>query len=244
MVSAVNPPGTGGGQGSPKRRAETHTRGRLNAYRWPRMVGRDLRTRRSAQRLPHSADKDEAGGSSPPRPTNHSRRSARCRPQAGRTHCLPGPRRGRTPSAQSRSRPFRSRPPGAPSHGRPRAGDHVPDDLRAAMPQMGEPRRGPGSRPTSGPCATGSSWSARQSSLAAGRGPPYDHGHADASVGPARPAPASSVRLRLGQTASRSWIPSGATTPTPAVLAVWLLAASARLTTSPGSDTADAGTPG
>ena len=38
-------------------------------------------------------------------------------------------------------------------------------------------RRVPGSLPTSGPCPTGSSWSARQSSLAAGRGPPYDHGH-------------------------------------------------------------------
>jgi hypothetical protein len=69
MVSEVNAPGIGGGPASPKRCAETHTRGRLNAYRWPRMVGRDLRTRRSAQRLPHSADKDEAGGSSPPRPT-------------------------------------------------------------------------------------------------------------------------------------------------------------------------------
>jgi hypothetical protein len=80
---------------------------------------------------------------------------------------------------------------------------------------------------------------ARRSSPAAGRGPPDDHGQADASVGPARPAPASSVRLRLGQTTSRSWIPCGATTPTPAVLAVWLLAASARLTNSPGSDTAD-----
>ena len=169
----------------------------------------------------------------------------RALPPPGRSHPLPA--WGRVGAV----RPPRSRaqgPPRAghqrPSHGRPHAGDHGPDDLRAAMPQMGEPRRGPGSRPTSGPCATGSSWSARQSSLAAGRGPPYDHGHADASVGPARPAPASSVRLRLGQTASRSWIPSGATTPTPAVLAVWLLAASARLTTSPGSDTADAGTPG
>jgi hypothetical protein len=34
-----------------------------------------------------------------------------------------------------------------------------------------------------------------------------------------------------------------ATTPTPAVLAVWLLAASAHLTNSPGSDTADAERP-
>jgi hypothetical protein len=47
-----------------------------------------------------------------------------------------------------------------------------------------------------------------------------------------------------GQTISRSWIPGGATTPTPAVLAMWLLAARARLTNSSGSDTAEAGTPG
>jgi hypothetical protein len=37
------------------------------------------------------------------------------------------------------------------------------------MPQVGEPGRVPGSLPMSGPCATGSSWSARRSSLAAGR---------------------------------------------------------------------------
>jgi hypothetical protein len=132
-----------------------------------------------------------------------------------------------------------------PSHGRPHAGDHVPDDPRAAMAQVGEPRHLPGSLPTSGPCPTGSSWSARRSSLAAGRGPPDDHGQRQggASVGPARPAPASRVRLRLGQTTSRSWLPCEATTPTPAVLAGWLLAASARLTDSPGSDIAEAGTP-
>jgi hypothetical protein len=41
------------------------------------------------------------------------------------------------------------------------------------MPPVGEPRRVPGSLPTGGPCATGSSWSAARSSLAAGRGPPY-----------------------------------------------------------------------
>jgi hypothetical protein len=48
------------------------------------------------------------------------------------------------------ARPPRSRaqgPLGAghqrPSHGRPHAGDHGPDDLRAAMPQVGEPRRVP-----------------------------------------------------------------------------------------------------
>ena len=169
----------------------------------------------------------------------------RALPPLGRSHPLPawaasGPHALRAVAPKALPEQATQRP----SHGRPRAGDHVPDDLRPAMPQAGEPRRGPGSLPTSGPFATGSSWSARRSSLAAGRGPPYDHGQADASVGPARPAPASSVRLRLGQTTSRSWIPCGATTPTPAVLAVWLLAASARLTTSPDSDTEDAGTPG
>ena len=35
MVSKVNAPGVGGGQTSPKRCAETHTRGRLNAYLRP-----------------------------------------------------------------------------------------------------------------------------------------------------------------------------------------------------------------
>jgi hypothetical protein len=168
----------------------------------------------------------------------------RALPLPGRSHhCLPGPRWGRTPPAQSRPRPPGAGHP-APKSWSASCRDHVPDDLRPALRQVGEPRRVPGSLPTSGPCATGSSWSARRSSPAAGPGPPYDHGHADASVGPARPAPASSVRLRLGQTTSRSQIPRGATTPTPAVLAVWLLAASARLMNSPGSDTADAGTPG
>jgi hypothetical protein len=42
--------------------------------------------------------------------------------------------------------------------------------------------------------------------------------------------------------AGRGYRP-GATTPTTAILAVWLLAASARLTNSPGSDTADAERP-
>jgi hypothetical protein len=169
----------------------------------------------------------------------------RALPLPGRSHPLPCLGRvGAARPPRSRAKALPEQATQRPNHGRPHAGDHVPDDLRPAMPQVGEPRRVPGSLPTSGPCATGSSWSARRSSPAAGRGPPDDHGQADASVGPARPAPASSVRLRLGQTTSRSWIPCGATTPTPAVLAVWLLAASARLTNSPGSDTAEAGTPG
>src|SRR5829696_2975259 len=173
-------------------------------------------------------DKDEVPGSSPGRPTTvlPAQSAAAPRPVAP-TACL-----GRVGAAHLRAVAPKALPEQAtqrPSHGRPHTGDHVPDDPRAAMPQVGEPRRVPGSLPTSGPCATGSS----------GRGPPDDHSQADASVGPARPAPASSVRLRLGQTTSRSWTPCGATTPTPAVLAVWLLAASARLTNSPGSDTAD-----
>jgi hypothetical protein len=164
----------------------------------------------------------------------------RALPPPGRSHPLPA-------WAASGPHAFRAVAPKAlpeqatqrPSHDRPHAGDHVPDDLRAAMPQVGEPGRVPGSLPTSGPCPTGSSWSARRSSLAAGRDLPTTTAKPTPPFGPARPAPALSVRLRLGQTTSRSWIPCGATTPTPAVLA-----ASARLTNSPGSDTADAGTPG
>jgi hypothetical protein len=79
------------------------------------------------------------------------------------------------------------------------------------------------------------------------RCPSTSHGdgqvQADASAGPARPAPASSGRLRRGQTMSRWWTPP-VTTPTPAVLAVWLPGAPPRCATSPGWDTADAGTPG
>jgi hypothetical protein len=68
MVSEVNAPGSGGGQASPKRCAETHTRGRLNAYRWPRRSGPTAGT---AVRTAVTAfsRKDEVGGSSPPRPT-------------------------------------------------------------------------------------------------------------------------------------------------------------------------------
>jgi hypothetical protein len=62
MVSAVNAPGSGGGQSRPKRCAE-------NAYQWPveriplaPTVGSDLRKRRSAHSgYRHLAGKDEAG---------------------------------------------------------------------------------------------------------------------------------------------------------------------------------------
>jgi hypothetical protein len=60
MVSGVNAPGIGGGQASPKRCAETHARGRLNAYRWPRMVGRDCARGGSHSGSRQLADKDEA----------------------------------------------------------------------------------------------------------------------------------------------------------------------------------------
>jgi hypothetical protein len=69
MVSEGNAPGLGGGQSSPKRCARTQTSGPVERIPLAPTVGSDLRERRSAQRLPHSADKDEAGGSSPPRPT-------------------------------------------------------------------------------------------------------------------------------------------------------------------------------
>jgi hypothetical protein len=69
MVSEGNAPGLGGGQSSPKRCARTQTSGPVERIPLAPTVGSDLRERRSAQRLPHSADKDEAKGSSPPRPT-------------------------------------------------------------------------------------------------------------------------------------------------------------------------------
>ena len=63
----------------------------------------------------------------------------------------------------------------------------------------------------------------------------------DTSAGPAQPAPASSARLRLGQTRSRSWT-QRATTPTAAIPAVQRPAPPARSTTSLRPDTAGAGT--
>ena len=63
----------------------------------------------------------------------------------------------------------------------------------------------------------------------------------DASAGPAPPAPASSTRLRLRQTTSRAWT-QRATTPTPAIPAVWLPAPPPRSRTSLRPDTADAAT--
>jgi hypothetical protein len=65
----------------------------------------------------------------------------------------------------------------------------------------------------------------------------------DTSAGPAQPAPASSARLRLGQTTSRSWT-QRATTPTPAIPAVRRPAPPPRCITSLRPDTADAGTHG
>src|SRR5215216_1987222 len=65
----------------------------------------------------------------------------------------------------------------------------------------------------------------------------------DTSAGPAQPAPASSARLRLGQTTSRSWT-QRATTPTPAIPAVRRPAPPPRCMTSLRPDTADAGTHG
>jgi hypothetical protein len=58
---------------------------------------------------------------------------------------------------------------------------------------------------------------------------------------PAQPAPASTARLRLGQTTSRSWT-RRATTPTPAIPAVRRPAPPPCSTTSLRSDTADGGT--
>jgi hypothetical protein len=90
----------------------------------------------------------------------------RALPPPGRSHPLPawaasGPHALRAVAPKALPEQATQRP----SQGRPDAGDHVPGDLRPAMPQVGEPRRVPGSLPTSGPCATGSSWSTRRSSL-------------------------------------------------------------------------------
>jgi hypothetical protein len=76
-------------------------------------------------------DKDEVPGSSPGRPTTVLPAQSAAAPRPVAPTALPGPRRGRTPSAQSRPRPTQR-----PNHGRPHAGDHVPDDLRTAMPQV------------------------------------------------------------------------------------------------------------
>ena len=69
MVSEVNAPGLGGGQANPSAVPRTHTSVPVEPIPLASTVGSHRRERPSAQRLPHSADKDEAGGSSPPRPT-------------------------------------------------------------------------------------------------------------------------------------------------------------------------------
>jgi hypothetical protein len=58
-------------------------------------------------------DKDEVPGSSPGRPTTVLPAQSAVAPRPVAPTALPGPRRGRTPSAQSRPRPSRSRPPSA-----------------------------------------------------------------------------------------------------------------------------------
>jgi hypothetical protein len=70
----------------------------------------------------------------------------RALPPPGRSHPLPawaapGPHALRAVALKALPEQATQRP----SHGRPHAGDHGPDDLRAAMPQVGEPRRVPGS---------------------------------------------------------------------------------------------------
>jgi hypothetical protein len=64
---------------------------------------------------------DEVPGSSPGRPTSHSRRSQRCRQRTGSARRQPGPRWGRTLDPRRHAhRPFRARPPGRQAH------DHHP----------------------------------------------------------------------------------------------------------------------
>jgi hypothetical protein len=91
--------------------------------------------------------------------------------------------------------------------------------------------------------ASGLSWSATRSTLPVPI-TSHDDGRvqADASTGPARPAPASIAWFRLGQMTSRSWT-RRATTPTPAIPAI-RPAPPPPSTTSLQADTADAGTHG
>jgi hypothetical protein len=92
--------------------------------------------------------------------------------------------------------------------------------------------------------ASGLSWSATRSTLPVPT-TSHDDGRvqADASTGPARPAPASIAWFQLGQMTSRSWT-RRATTPTPAIPAMRLPAPPPPSTTSLQADTADAGTHG
>ena len=70
MVSEVNAPGSGGCQASSSAVARTHTSGPVEHIPWAPTVGCDLGEWRCAHSgYRHLADKDEAGGSSPPRPT-------------------------------------------------------------------------------------------------------------------------------------------------------------------------------
>jgi hypothetical protein len=86
------------------------------------------------------ADKDEVPGSSPGRPTTHSRRSQRCRQRAGSGRCQPGPRWGRTSiPVGTPIGPFRPAYPGGRLHD-----DHAPwsptQHWSAAMRQARPPR--------------------------------------------------------------------------------------------------------
>jgi hypothetical protein len=117
---------------------------------------------------------------------------------------------------------------------------------RAAQPAAGgEPRCAPGSLPTNDPRAHPAYHG--QPPGRPGHCPTTSHDdgqvQTDTSAGPAQPAPASSARLRLGQTTSRSWT-QRATTPTPAIPAVRRPAPPPRCMTSLRPDTADAGTHG
>jgi hypothetical protein len=68
------------------------------------------------------ADKDEVGGSTPPRPTTHRRRSQRCRQRARSVRCRLGPRWGRTPIPAGTS----SGPSGSAHPGVRLGDDHAP----------------------------------------------------------------------------------------------------------------------
>ena len=183
-------------------------------------------------------DKDEVPGSSPDRPTTllPAQSAAAPRPVAS-TACLgaSGPHALRAVA----SRPSRSRPPSAQV-----MVGLMPAIMAlttcAAMPQMGEPRRVPGSLPTSGPCPTGSSLVGQ--AVKPGRWPRTS----------LRPRPSRCLRWPNTACASLERQAPTRADDQPVVDTVRgdhadhghprgvLLAASARLTNSPGSDTADA----
>jgi hypothetical protein len=145
------------------------------------------------------SDKDEVPGSSPGRPTSHSRRSQRCRQRAGNARRQPGPHRGRTPSPPARplappGPPIRTSASATTTHrGRP------PGPRTAATRQARPPRAAARSRAHSAAAATGRS--ARRPGLP---------GRSAVKPGRRRPTtrPRSATDTPIGRLASRAASPT------------------------------------